>query len=188
MLNLILRLISSIFQSRRSLILENVALRHQLQVLGRQKKCPRLKNRDRAIWILLRRLLPDWKRSLVIVKPDTVIGWHRRGFRAFWKHKSQRRGPGRPRLDLSERELIRQMAHDNPTWGAPRIGGELLKLGIFLSPTTVAKYMNRTGPPSQSWKTFLENHADEIVSVDFFTVPTLTCQVLYVFLMVHSYW
>ena len=186
MLSLVLRLISSLFQSRRSLILENVALRHQLQVLGRQKKPPRLTNRDRAVWIFLRRMMPDWRRSLVIVRPETVIGWHRRGFRAFWRRKSQRRSRRRRLLNVSERELIRQIAHDNPTWGAPRITGELLKLGIFLSPTTVAKYMNRTGPPSQSWKTFLQNHAEEIVSIDFFTVPTLSCQVLYVFLMVHN--
>lgn len=186
MLNLILRLVSSAFQSRRLLILENVALRRQLQVLGRQKKRPQLTNRDRAIWILLRRLLPDWKRSLVIVKPESVIGWHRQRFRAFWRRKSQRRSPGRPRLDRSERELIRQIAHDNSTWGAPRIHGELLKLGIFLSPTTVAKYMNYHGPPSQGWRTFLKDHAEEIVSVDFFTVPTISCQVLYVFLLIHN--
>ncbi len=121
-----------------------------------------------------------------MVRPETVIGWHRRGFRAFWARKSRKGQQGRPQLWRETRELIRQMAHDNPTWGAPRIHGELLKLGIELSPTTVAKYMKRTGPPSQSWKTFLENHAKEIVSVDFFTVPTITCRVLYVFLMVHN--
>jgi hypothetical protein len=119
---------------------------------------------------------------LAIVQPETVIRWHRKGFQAFWRWKSRTKRRGRPRLTLDERELIRQMAHDNPTWGAPRIQGELLKLGIEVSPTTVAKYMGRSKPPSQTWKTFLKNHADEIVSIDFFTVPTLACQVLYVFL------
>ena len=186
MLNLILHLILAPWRSRQTLILENVALRHQLQVLNRGKKRPRLRNRDRLLWILLRRTWPGWRRPLAIVQPETVIGWHRKGFRAYWRRKSRTKKRGRPRLTLDERKLIHEMAQDNPTWGAPRIHDELVKLGIEVSPTTVAKYMQRARPPSQTWKTFLQNHAHEIVSIDFFTVPTWTCQVLYVLLMIEN--
>jgi hypothetical protein len=169
MLKLILHLIRGPLRSRESLILENVALRHQLQV-----------------WILLSRVWQGWRSLLVIVQPETVIRWHRRGFRTFWKRKSPRRSQGRPRLSRHERELIQQMVANNPIWGVPRIHGELLKLDIELSPTTVARYAARRRPPSQGWKTFLSNHSHEIVSVDVFTVPTITCQVLHVFLMVEN--
>ena len=186
MFRLFLHLIRGPLRSRESLILENVALRHQLQVLSRGQKRPALKNRDHMVWILLRRGWQGWRKPLVIVQPETVIRWHRRGFRAFWRRKSRRRSQGRPRLSRHERKLIQKMVANHPTWGVPRIHGELLKLGIEVSQTTVAKYAAGQKPPSQGWKTLLKNHSHEIVSVDFFTVPTITCQVLYVFLMVEN--
>jgi hypothetical protein len=186
MLDLILHLIRGPLRTRESLILENVALRHQLQVLSRGRKRPALKNRDSMVWILLRRIWLGWRSPLVSVQPETVIRWHRRGFRAFWRRKSRARSQGRPRLRRAERELIQEMVANNPTWGVPRIHGELMKLGIEVSQTTVAKYAAGRKPPSQGWKTFLKNHSHEIVSVDFFTVPTITCQILYVFLMVEN--
>jgi putative transposase len=163
--------------------LENLALRHQLQVLHRGGRRPRLNNRDRAFWVILSQIWSEWRRPLLMVRPDTVIRWHRAGFRLYWRLKSQRRHCGRPRLTLEERELIRRFARENPLWGAPRIHGELLKLGIEMSQTTVAKYMKLPRPPSQSWKTFLVNHAREIASIDFFEVPTATMRSLYVFLV-----
>jgi transposase InsO family protein len=121
---------------------------------------------------------------LVIVKPETVIGWHRKGFRLFWTWKVRRGRPGRPPVSKEIRQLIRKMSRDNPLWGAPRIHGELLKLGIDIGETSVGKYiMRRRKPPSQNWRTFLENHVKTMVSIDFFTVPTIRFQVLYVFLV-----
>jgi len=120
----------------------------------------------------------------VIVKPETVVRWHRAGFRKYWTWKSRPRRGGRPKIDPEVRELIRKMNCANPTWGAPRIHGELQKLGIVVSPATVSKYMvRRRKPPSQTWRTFLDNHVNELVSVDFFTVPTATFEVLFVFLV-----
>jgi hypothetical protein len=125
----------------------------------------------------------DWRAALVIVKPETVIGWHRRGFRLFWTWKVRRGQPGRPRVAAEVRALIRQMSRENPLWGAPRIHGELLKLGIDVGETSVGKYMARgRRPPSQTWQTFLANHAKSMVSVHFFTVPMIRFQMLYVFL------
>lgn len=183
MLHTILRSLLSGFQSHRALVLENLALRHQLQVLNRGGRRPRLKNRDRVLWILLRKCWPDWRRPLLIVKPDTVIGWHRAGFRKYWRWKSKHRRQGRPPLTLEERALIRQLANDNPLWGAPHVHAELLKLGIIVSEPTVAKYMKHRKPPSQGWKTFLDNHASELASVDFFTATTATMKALYVFVV-----
>ena len=127
---------------------------------------------------------PDWRSVLIIVQPDTVIAWHRKGFRLFWTWKGRRRRPGRPTVPHDVRELIRRMSRENPLWGAPRIHGELLKLGIDIGETSVSKYMGRHGrPPSQTWRTFLDNHLTTLVSVDFFTVPTIRFHVLYVFLV-----
>jgi hypothetical protein len=124
---------------------------------------------------------------LVIVKPQTVIGWHRKGFRLFWTWKVRHGQPGRPPVSKEIRQLIRKMSRENPLWGAPRIHGELLKLGIDIGETSVGKYIVRTrNPPSQNWRTFLENHVKTMVSVDFFTVPTIRFQVLYVFLVASS--
>jgi putative transposase len=171
-------------KSQRALALENLALRHQLDVLQRNAKRPRLTNRDRTLWVILSRVWTDWRTSLTLVQPDTVVRWHRRGFRMYWRWKSRPRWPGRRKVPKEILGLIRQMSRDNSLWGAPRIHGELLKLGITVSQATVSKYMARhRKPPSQSWRTFLTNHAKDIVSVDFFTVPTATFRVLFVFLV-----
>jgi transposase InsO family protein len=179
MVPLLLSLASSAFKSRRALVLENLALRHQLQVLQRSGKRPRFRPIDRGLWVLLSRLWAEWRGSLVLVKPDTVVCWHRMGFRLYWRWKSRK--PGRPRVPKDVRDLIRRMSIENPTWGAPRIHGELLMLGIDIAEPTVSKYMVRPRkPPSQTWKTFLRNHVDDMVSIDFFTVPTATFRILYV--------
>jgi hypothetical protein len=121
---------------------------------------------------------------LVIVRPETVIAWHRKGFRLFWRWKIRHGQPGRPPVSKETRELIRRMSRENPLWGAPRIHGELLKLGIDVGETSVGKYMvRRRRPPSQTWRTFLESQVKSLVSVDFFTVPTIRFQILYVFLV-----
>jgi len=187
MLLLILRTFISALRSHRALALENLALRHQLDILGRNSKRPNLANRDRILWIILSRLWADWRKSLVVVKPETVIRWHKRGFRMYWRWKCRPKWPGRRKVPKDIRYLIRTMSKANPLWGAPRIHGELLKLGIEVSQATVSKYMTRhPKPPSQSWRTFLKNHALDIVSVDFFTVPTATFRVLYVFLVLSN--
>ena len=159
---------------------EIIALRHQLNVL-RRKRPERLvfANTDRLLFVWLYRLAPGILNALSIVEPETVIGWHRRGFRAFWRWKS-RSGAGRPKVPLEIRNLIWDMSAANPLWGAPRVHGELLKLGIDVGQTTVAKYMCRwRRPPSQGWKTFLRNHADGIAAMDLFVVPTISFKLLY---------
>jgi len=172
------------FKSRAALQVENLALRHQLAVLRRSVKRPKLTSADRILWAWLCEAWRDWQPSLLIVKPETVIGWHRMGFRLFWKWKVRRGQPGRPPVSKEIRRLIRKMSRENPLWGAPRIHGELLKLGINIGETSVGKYMGRRRKsPSQTWRTFLENHVKTMVSVDFFTVPTIRFQVLYVFLV-----
>jgi len=183
MLTIILRVVASVSRSREALVLENLALRHQIQVLRRSsKRRPRLSRLDRGLWMLFSRIWSGWRDALVIVKPATVVGWHRQGFRLFWKRKS--RAPGRPRTPRDIRNLVRRMARENPLWGAPRVHGELLKLGIDVGPTTVASHVPRVRrPPSQTWRTFLKNHASEIAAIDFFTVPTATFKILYVFLV-----
>ena len=187
MLNLILQFLFSVFRTRQALILENATLRHQIEVLQRNSGRPNLRWRDRAFWDILSCLWPDWRKSLYIVQPETVIRWHRQGFRFYWRWKSRYRWPGRPRVSREVRDLIRQMSQANPLWGAPRIHGELLKLGIDVSQATVSKYMVKPEHrPSQSWRTFLTNHASDIVSIDFFTVPTATFRVLYVFLVLDN--
>ena len=168
-------------RARAALQLEVLALRHQLQVLQRART-PRLRLTlaDRLLWVWLARVWNDWRTALVIVQPETVIAWHRRGFRLFWTWKSRRR-IGRPAVPADVRTLIRTMSQSNPLWGAPRIHGELLKLGIEVSQATVAKYMNKhRRPPSQTWRTFLENHVGQVMAADFFVVPTATCRLLFV--------
>jgi putative transposase len=175
---------SSALKSRATLQLENLALRHQLGVLRRSVKRPKLTSADRLLWTWLCEVWSDWRSSLMIVQPETVIAWHRKGFRLFWTWKVRRGQLGRPTVPKDVRELIRKMSRENPLWGAPRIHGELLKLGIDVSETSVGKYIVRKRePPSQSWRTFLENHVRTMVSVDFFTVPTIRFQILYVFLV-----
>jgi hypothetical protein len=175
----------SILRSRLDLQLEILALRHQIDVLQRSaKERPRLTSTDRLLWVSLSRIWRHWRSTLVLVKPETVVAWHRKGFRLFWTWKVRHGQPGRPAITREIRDLIRRMCRENPTWGAPRIHGELLKLGINIGESSVTKYMVRCRkPPSQTWRTFLENHLSQIVSVDFFTVPTIRFQVLYVFLV-----
>ena len=173
-------LVSS-FRTTASLRAEILALRHQLAVL--QANAPRrlrLKRSDRLLWVLLSRWFPGWRQCLRIVQPATVIAWHRRAFGLYWTLKSRRR-PGRPGVTAEIRALIRHMSQTNPLWGAPRIHGELLKLGIEVAESTVGKYMQRRRkPPSQTWRTFLSNHLAQMASMDFFTVPTATFRVLFV--------
>ncbi len=150
----------SLFQSRLRLQAEVIALRHQVTVLRRsQRGRVRLRASDRVFWVWLSRLWSGWRSALTIVKPETVISWHRKGFRLYWAWKSGRRTPGRPEVSEEVRDLVRKMSKANPLWGAPRIHGELLKIGIEVSQATVAKYMGRQRkPPSQTWRTFLQNH------------------------------
>jgi transposase InsO family protein len=137
---------------------------------------------DRLFWVALRRVWPRWSECLAIVKPQTVIAWHRKGFKLFWRWKS--RGAGRPKTSLVIRNLIREMSRDNPRWGSPRILGELEKLGFFLSQTTVERYMCKPRrPPSPTWKTFLRNESKAICACDFFVVPTITFHLLFVFVV-----
>ncbi len=172
-------------RSRLELETEILALRHQLAVLQRQApKRPRLGRVDRMLWVLLSRLWPNWRRAVQIVTPDTVVRWHRRGFARYWRWRSRPRRAGRPAVAVAIRELIRRMHAANPLWGAPRIHGELLKLGLTVSQSTVAKYLGRRdGPSSQTWRTFFANHVAQLASIDFFTVPTATFRVLFVFVV-----
>ncbi len=174
-----------LLRCRVALQLEILALRHQLLVPHRKRKGrPKLKLMDRLIWIWLTKVWPDWRSALVIVKPNPVVQWHREGFRLLWKWKSKKKKPGRKPVPKGVRDLIRQMCQENPLWGAPRIHGELLKLGYEIVQSSVSKYMIKpTKPPSQTWKTFLENHAGQIVAMDFFTVPTIFFQVLHVLIL-----
>lgn len=174
----------SFVRTRAALQLENVALRHQIGVLQRGIRRPKLTATDRLFWVALSRVWGDWRSALAIVKPETVISWHRKAFRLFWTWKVRHGRPGRPAVPSDVLALIRRMSRDNPLWGAPRIHGELLKLGIDIGETSVSKYMaRRRRPPSQTWRTFLDNHVKSLVSVDFFTVPTIRFQILYVFLV-----
>ena len=180
LLSLIRWMLLGRFRSKASLEAEILALRHQLNVLRRTS--PRravLSNFDRMIFVCLYRIAPRILDAITIVEPETVIRWHRAGFRSFWRWKSRRRA-GRPSVPPEIRRLIREMSLANPLWGAPRIHGELLKLGIDVGQTSVAKYMaRRRRPPSQGWRTFLLNHADGIASIDLFVVPTISFKLLY---------
>jgi putative transposase len=172
--------LSASFRSRAALQLEILALRHQLGVLQRSVKRPKLTTADRALWAWLCEVWNDWRSCLFLVQPATVIGWHRKGFRLFWTGKIRGGRPGRPVVPKE----IRTLSRENPLWGAPRIHSELLKLGIDIGETSVSKYLlRRRRPPSPTWRTFLDNHVKSMVSVDFFTVPTLRFQILYVFLV-----
>ena len=184
MISSFVRALISAFKARRELALENVALRQQLAVLRRSVKRPRLSKADRGFWVLLRRIWTDWESVLVIVKPETVIRWHRCGFRRYWTWKSRRRRLGRLGVAPEIRELIRNMSRANPLWGAPRVHGELAKLGISISQAAVSKYRVRhRTPPSHTWRSFLDNHVKDLVSLDFFTLPTATFRVLFVFIV-----
>jgi putative transposase len=169
---------------RGQLVLENLALRQQLAVLSRQRPRPRLRRRDRLFWVWLSRWCTGWRSWLAIVQPETVIGWHRQGFRLYWRWKSRGARPGRPTSAREISALLRRMARENPTWGAPRILSELRLLGHPVAESTVSKYLPKgRKPPSQTWRTFLENHAGCLGSCACFTVPTATFRVLYCFVL-----
>ena len=184
MIDLIIQLahlIGQFFKTRTALHTEILALRHQLCVLQRNMKRPKIRPADRVFWSLLSRVWSDWKEALIFVKPDTVIRWQRRRFRDHWTKLCRQGEPGRPTVSKEVKELIRTMSKKNPTWGSPHIVGELAKIDIVIAKSTVEKYMVRTKkPPSQSWRSFLENHAKEIVSIDFIVAPTVRFTVLYV--------
>ena len=184
LVNLLLGYIWSCFQSHEGLKAEIVVLRHQLNVLRRKApKRPKLSGSDRALFVWLCRFFPSIASAITIVRPEAVIRWHRAGFRTWWRWKSRNWG-GRPKVDRELRDLIHRMCAENPLWGAPRIHGELLKLGFTVAQSTVSKYMLRgRRPPSQGWKTFLRNHAHGIAAVDFLVVPTLTFERLFAFVI-----
>ena len=166
-------------------MIENAALLYQLIVL-RRKMTGRIRvtNGDRLVFIQLYRWFPSVLKVITVIRPETLVRWHRAGFRRYWRWKSRSLG-GRPQIDTELRALIRQMSIENPLWGAPRIHGELLKLGFEVAQSSVAKYMiKRRGPPSQGWGTFLRNHAPEIAAMDLFVVPTLGFDLLYAFIII----
>jgi hypothetical protein len=184
-LNLLGTFAGNLFKSRRRLEIENLFLRHQLNIaLRRAPRRQRLRGCDRALLVWMARRWPSLLGLASVVQPGTILRWHRAGFRAYWRWKS-RGQPGRPRVSRELREMIRRMCKENPLWGAPRIHGEMLKLGFEIAESTVSKYMiRRRGPPSQTWQTFLRNHADAIAAIDLCLVPTLTFQCLFAFLVV----
>jgi transposase InsO family protein len=181
----ILAVLASPFKSKSRLEAENAALRHQLIVLRRKVKGrAHLTNNDRWFFIQMYRWFPSILEVLVIIRPETLVHWHRAGFRHYWRWKSRSLG-GRPQIETNLRALIRRMSVENPLWGAPRIHGELLKLGFEVAQSSVAKYMvKRRGPPSQEWRTFLRNHAPDIAAMDLFVVPTIGFDLLYAFVII----
>ena len=181
----VLAVLASPFKSNIRLEAENAVLRHQLIVLRRKLKGrARLTNNDRWFFVQLYRWFPSILPVLMIIRPETLVGWHRAGFRRYWRWKSCRRG-GRPQIETELRALIRQMSTENLLWGAPRIHGELLKLGFSVAQSSVAKYMvKHRGPPSQGWRTFLRNHAPDIAAMDLFVVPTIGFKLLYGFVII----
>jgi transposase InsO family protein len=164
---------------------ENLALRQQLIVLKRNQARPSLKLSDRVFWKVLSQVWPSWRDSLVIVQPETVIGWQRRAFRFYWRRKCRSVNRGRPKLSPEVKSLVLKLATANPLWGAPRIHGELLKLGIEISERSVSGIIRRNNPkpPSQTWKTFIKNHMPDMVAVDFLVVPTIRFKMLFVFVV-----
>src|ERR671929_545601 len=183
---LLLSLIHAVVRDRDALIAENLLLRHQLAILTRPtRKRPRLRARDKLFWVVVRALRRDWRRHLVVVRPESVIRWHRQAWRLFWRWRS--RGPvGRPRLSAEVRDLIATMARDNPRWGSERIRGELLKLGLVVSKRAIQRYRWRgpAHPSSQAWRTFLTNHAHHLWAADLLMVQTLTFKTLYVLVFI----
>jgi putative transposase len=188
MLRLFIGLIAYVLCSRRELLLEILALRQQLTILKARHPRPRLTAPDRVFWVMLRRFWPGWKRALVIIQPETVVAWHRAGFKLYWTRRSRHKAPaGRKCVSKASRELIFRMVAENPSWGAPRIHGELEMLGFDISERTVSRWMRkapRNPKPAKRWKAFLNNHREAIAAMDFFTVPTLTFGVLYCFFVI----
>ena len=176
--------VAGLFRSRASLCLEHLALRHQLAVYQRSVPRPQLRATDRLFWAGLSRLWSGWQHALAFVQPRTVIAWQQQRFRDHWRRLSQQGTPGRSAIPKEVRRLIRDMWQANPTWGSPRIVGELRMLGIHVAKSTVKKYCPTCHTPSSpNWRAFLNNHVKDIVACDFFTVPTVTCQVLFVFIV-----
>lgn len=188
LLTFVVRALRAAVRSRSDLVLENVVLRQQAEALKRKRSRPQLDVTDRAFWVAMRRAWSGWAERLVIVKPETVVKWHRDCFRRYWTELSRhKRGPGRPRVDREIRELIHRMALEND-WGAPRIHGELEKLGLTVSEATVSRYLpQRSANPDvvQRWLAFLHNHKEGIAAMDFFTVPTASLRILYCWFMIH---
>ncbi len=183
---LLVGLLRATVRSRGDLVAENLLLRQQLAVLTRPtRQRPRLRSRDKLFWLLVRLARGDWRRHLVVLTPETILRWHRQGWRLFWRWRSRAR-IGRPRVSPEVQELIATMARDNPGWGAERIRGELLKLGIAVSKASVQRYRRRgpARPPSQNWRTFLRNHRPHIWAADLLTVQTLTFRTLYVLVFI----
>lgn len=189
LIRLALHGLRSLLRSRADLTLENLALRQQVAALEERQPRPRLSDADRLFWVLLHRIWARWADVLEIVQPDTVVRWHRAGFRAFWRWKShRRRRPGRPPVDAEIRRLVRRMATENPSWGAQRIHSEFLKLGLAVSEHSVSRYLPRRPTPGDvvdRSKTFLRNHRHDMAAMDFFTVPTATFAVLHVLFVIH---
>src|SRR6266436_3965551 len=177
-----------LLRARRSLLLENLALRQQLAVLKRRHPRPRLDLLDKLFWVVIRRFWSGWQQSLIAVTPETVVRWHRGGFRLYWKLISKVRRPaGRRQTSKEVQELIFRMVVENPRWGAPRIHGELLMLNFDISERTISRWMKRAPrdpEPAKRWLTFLRNHREAIAAMDFFTVPTITFGVLYCFFVI----
>jgi hypothetical protein len=181
-----LAMLRTLLWPRAALEAEVLALRHQLPVLKRQCAGRRVQFRtsDRVFWSLLSRIWPGWRHALILVHPETAIRWHRQGFRVYWRWKRRSRPLARLPIEAEIRELILEMHRANPTWGAPRIHGELLRLGFSLAQSTVSKYLPRNRkPPSQSWRTFLRNHLQEALAIDFAVVSTVRFGLLYVFVV-----
>lgn len=178
----------SVFRAREELLLENLALRQQLLALHAKRPRPRVSSLDKLFWVVLRRAWSGWRRSLILITPETVVRWHRIGFRLYWAWLSRTRCEGgRKSLSKELRELVFRMVAENPTWGAPRIHGELLKLGFGISERTVSRWIKRatrSPDPAWRWLVFLRNHREAIAAMDFFTVPTLTFGVLYCFFVI----
>jgi putative transposase len=180
----LLRLLPMLCGGHRHVALENLALRHQLAVYKKIVNRPKLLSSDRLFWVALSRAWAGWRQALVIVSPNTVLRWQRRRFREYWARLSAPAAEGRPRVSRQLRALVGRMAQANPLWGAPRIHGELQKLGIHVAERTVSRLLpKRRSPPSQTWRTFLTNHVRDLVSIDFFTVPTARLRVLFVFVV-----
>ena len=181
----VFRMWSGLARDRRDLVLENIALRHQLEVLMRTRRRPTLYQADRRLWSALARVWPNWRRHIVIVQPDTVVRWHRSAWRRYWTWRSRGAKRGRPRIDAEAVAAIRRMTSENPCWGHMRVLGELRKLGFRVSLQTVRRYRSDVPrDPSENWSTFLHNHRPEIWASDFFTVHTISLQTLYVFFFI----
>ena len=182
--SILLASISAWFRSRLSVQIERIALRHQVAVYKQSISRPKLRPTDRLLWVWLSRLWPGWQEVLAFVHPRTVIAWQKKRCRNYWRRLSQSGRPARPAIGKEIRKLIQDMWQSNPTWGSPRIVGELRKLGIDVAKSTVEKYRPKVHKPSSpTWKAFLNNHIQDLVVCDFFIVPTVTCQVLFVCIM-----